>query len=100
MHNSRPIHYASFAGHADVCTALLNGGCDVDPRTDDLRTPLYQAAFRGHEDCVTVLLDAGADKNVATKEGKRAIDIALTVAVKELLDGRPPIKKARVGPDY
>lgn len=96
MHASRPLHYAAFEGRAEACQALVDGGCDVDPRTDDLRTPLYQAAFCGHGACVKVLLDAGADKNVASKDGKTARDVAKDDEVKELLDSRSAVKKARV----
>lgn len=94
MHMSRPIHYACFEGHSEICQVLLNAGCDVDARTDDLRTPLYQASFRGHAACVKVLLDAGADRTVATKEGKLALDVCENDTVRDLLE-QPVLKKAR-----
>jgi ankyrin repeat protein len=96
MHRSRPIHYAAFEGHREVCQALLEGGCDPDARTDDLRTPLYQASFRGRTECVKVLLDAGADREVLAQDGKRAVDIAANDAVRELLEQPLQKKKLRV----
>lgn len=96
MHLSRPIHYACFEGHSEVCQTLLEAGCDVDARTDDLRTPLYQASFRGHAECVKVLLDAGADRSVVTKGGKTALDVCGNDAVRDLLE-QPAQKKARKG---
>ena len=38
-------------------------------------TPLFSAANKGHLDVVRALLNAGADKTIATKDGKKPIDV-------------------------
>lgn len=94
LHNSRPLHYACFEGYPPVCRVLLEGGADLDPRTDDRRTPLFQAAFRGHDDCVRMLLTAGADRSVKTLDGRTACDVALYASTQSLFH-EPPEKRSR-----
>lgn len=95
LHNSRALHYACMEGWPNICRLLLDAGCDIDPRTDDLRTPLFQAAFRNKVECVRILIDAGAEL-VPARDGRTPIDVATDDAVRELLkSAQPARKKAR-----
>lgn len=95
LHKSRPLHYACFEGHAEVCSALIEAECDVDARTEDWRTPLYQASFRGHTECVKILLQAGARRDILAKDGKSAVDATTDSNCRELLQA-PSQKRAKI----
>ncbi|MGE3807299.1 MAG: ankyrin repeat domain-containing protein [Gemmataceae bacterium] len=58
-----PLHYASQAGHAEVCRVLLAAGADVNLPSSHGNSPLAVAAGNSHADVVRVLLEAGADVN-------------------------------------
>lgn len=56
------LHLAAASGNADVISVLLNGGADIDLRTDDIlggQTALHIAALRGHHTVVQQLLQHG-----------------------------------------
>ena len=52
---------------------LIDGGADVNAKTEDGSTALYQAAYRGYEAAVKLLIDGGADVNAKTKDGWTAL---------------------------
>src|SRR5262245_49971080 len=85
-----PLMSALYRGHADVVTAIIDAGAEIDVfaaaatgRLDDLRrvlndgtvnsyaydgwTPLHLAAFFGHVDVARVLLDTGADVSAVSQ---------------------------------
>lgn len=55
------LHLAAWAGHTDVCQALLDAKCIVDATASDLMTALHFASQGGHVAVVRALLDAGAN---------------------------------------
>ena len=61
IHELTALHYAAEGGHTRVVSALLKGGADANPLTDDGRTPLHFAAGEGHADTVETLLANGAN---------------------------------------
>jgi ankyrin repeat protein len=61
-----PLHLAARQGHAEVASALLDAGADINQRgTGDKTTPLLIAIINGHFDLAKQLLDKGADANLA-----------------------------------
>jgi uncharacterized protein len=77
-----PMHYAASIGHADSIRELHKYGANIncvnylDTGTYRGYTPLHFAAFRGHLDAVKALIEYGADKDIKTKEGKTARQLA------------------------
>lgn len=66
-----PMHLAAQAGHAHVCSTLVNyPGFDLPDKYNEW-SPLFHAARFGHLQCVRVLLDAGA-RTEAVDESKRS----------------------------
>lgn len=65
-----PLFAAAYVGHADVVTALLEGGADVNGPidSDSLLTALVIASQFGHTEVVNVLLAAGADPNILVQD--------------------------------
>ena len=65
-----PLHLAAFFGHAELGSALLDRGADVNARsTNNMKnTPLHAAAAGGKTELVELLLKRGADVH-ATQEG-------------------------------
>jgi ankyrin repeat protein len=65
-----PLHLAAFFGRADLATALLDAGADVDARSSNAmkNTPLHAAVAGGNVELVKLLLSRGANPN-ATQEG-------------------------------
>lgn len=55
------LHYAAFAGHAEVVDELLGRGAEVNARAPNGSTPLMMAAREGREGIAVRLLQAGAD---------------------------------------
>jgi len=60
----QPLHYAAELGLADVATALLDAGSDVNAVDADGRTPLVLATIGGHEDVARLMIERkGCDVN-------------------------------------
>jgi ankyrin repeat protein len=72
-----PLH-AGVAGPRplDVARALVGAGADVNARQHGGYTALHAAAQHGSIELMDLLLDGGADPDVATEDGRRAIDFA------------------------
>jgi ankyrin repeat protein len=85
------LHEAAFAGHADVCGALLDAGADVHARDGQGRTPLLDSARAGALPALDVLLGSGADARSCDGVGANALHLACvaeapsTAVVKRLL---------------
>lgn len=72
------LHYAVRDGHADVVTALLEAGSDVnEPTGGDESTPLVLAAVNGRYDLAMYLLEQGADPNLASEDGAAPLYAAI-----------------------
>ncbi len=60
------LHLAVRDGNASAVGALLDGGADIDQRTEgDGTTPLLLATINGHFDLAMELFERGADPNLA-----------------------------------
>nr|XP_014350755.1 PREDICTED: histone-lysine N-methyltransferase EHMT2 [Latimeria chalumnae] len=71
------LHWASFAGSADIAEVLLNAQCDLHAVNFHGDTPLHIAAREGYHDCVILFLSRGADIDIPNKEGDSPLDLAL-----------------------
>ncbi len=73
-----PLHLAAFFGHADLATALIERGADVNSRsTNSMKnTPLHAAAAGGHVPLVELLLEHGAGVNDTQVGGWTALHSA------------------------
>ncbi|MEM1224992.1 MAG: ankyrin repeat domain-containing protein [Planctomycetota bacterium] len=63
-----PLHLASFDGHAEVVSELLNAAAKVDHRDSFGRTALMYASTADNVETVKLLLDAGADPNLVDSD--------------------------------
>lgn len=71
------LHYAVFAGNADVAKLLMERGADVNGRAPNGSTVLMMAAREGHEALAKALLDAGADPSPKNEWGDDALSWAM-----------------------
>ncbi len=71
------LHYAVFAGHADVVEYLLAQGADIDAFSTNGSTPLMMAAREGRELIAKRLLSAGANRDVVNEHGENAVHWAM-----------------------
>ena len=46
--NMTPLHIAAIYGHADIVRILVEAGCNVRCKDDDLGTPLQFASAEGN----------------------------------------------------
>ncbi|XRB15362.1 EF-hand domain-containing protein [Pseudoscourfieldia marina] len=60
-------------GHAEIVSALLQAGADVNAKAKDGQTALVHAARKGDAEIVSALLQAGADVNAKAKDGQTAL---------------------------
>ncbi len=70
------LHEAASAGHASICTALLDAGADVHARDGLGRTPLLDSARAAALPVLEVLVDAGADAGARDTSGANALHLA------------------------
>lgn len=70
------LHEAAFAGHADICTALLDAGADPHGRDGEGRTPLLDGARAAALPVLEVLLAAKADPRACDGSGASALHLA------------------------
>lgn len=71
------LHYASFAGHAELADMLIARGANVDARAPNLATPLMMAIREGHEPIALRLLEAGADTRLKSDRDENALGWAM-----------------------
>jgi len=73
-----PLHLAAFFGQADLGSALLDRGADVNARSTNAmkNTPLHAAAAGGRTELVKLLLERGADVNAGQEGGFTALHSA------------------------
>jgi len=70
-----PLHYASFYGHLDVVSLLLQAKADVNAVDGKGGTALHLAAGCGHAATVKALLEAGSNVKVQNAEKQTALDL-------------------------
>jgi len=81
-----PLWVAVWLNFVIVTRALLEAGADANFTSDvDGNTVLMMAAETGHKRCVEALLEFGADIHKTNNEGRTALQLATTEAVKALL---------------
>lgn len=74
----RPLHYASYNGHYEICKLLLNNPVvDINAKTETGCTPLFLSAQQGHSNVVKLLLENGADVSIMEdEEHYTAVDVS------------------------
>jgi len=72
----------------DVIGLLIDAGAPIDAADNRGRTALMIAAEQGHAALVEALLARGADRALTDKAGKRALDLATTAGLRDLLSAR------------
>ncbi|KAK3734296.1 hypothetical protein RRG08_058452 [Elysia crispata] len=78
-----PIHYAARYGCISVVATLLSAGCSPNIQDGELSTPLHVAARKGNVQVARCLLQRpDIDLEVRDKDGKRPIDVCLSVTNK------------------
>jgi hypothetical protein len=85
-----PLHVVNWGDNWEqkqnsIVPLLLERGADINATGKKGRTPLMFASMRGHEDIVRLLLEKGADIDSRDAEGSRAVDVANTKSIKEML---------------
>ncbi len=71
------LHYAAFAGHAELVDRLIAAGADVNARSTNGSTALMMAAREGHAAIARRLLAAGANPALANDYGDDAVAWAM-----------------------
>lgn len=71
------LHYAVFAGRAELAQQLIGRGADINARSTNGSSVLMMAAYEGHEALARQLLDKGADPGIRNERGETALDWAM-----------------------
>jgi len=102
------LSWATLAGNKEIVDVLLEKGADVNWRSAEGHTALHGAAFLGRYDIAELLLANGANINARSLTGDQPMHSASTnyaavetiagllgikVEKKQVLEGRPRIKK-------
>ena len=92
-----PIHVAASHGHANIVSAFLDLGVDVDVGCRDLGeighsenphmiTSLYLAVTEGHKSIVNLLLEKGADRYVVDHRNRNLLHIAASSSHEDIFE--------------
>lgn len=71
------LHYATFAGHAELVDMLLEAGADINARSTNGSSVVMMAAREGHADLAKRLLDAGANPALQNDYAENAVAWAM-----------------------
>jgi len=82
------LHLAAFFGHAELASALLDRGAQVDARSTNSmqNTPLHAAVAGGKLEAVKLLLNRGADVNASQQGGWTALQAAAQNGNREMVE--------------
>ena len=73
----RPLHYAAYQGHEDVCKYLLSKGADINAQTASGCTALFFASQQGRASIVKLLLGHRASAALVERDcGLGPVDVA------------------------
>ena len=81
-----PLHYAAFAGKAEMAKFLIAKGADKNALAPNGFTALMLAARGGHVEAARVILFEDPDVNHRTESGDTALKIALQKDLKAVAD--------------
>ncbi|KAI1889245.1 hypothetical protein AGOR_G00177160 [Albula goreensis] len=70
------LHLAAYKDNAELVTALLHGGADIQQVGYGALTALHIATVAGHHEVTKLLLKFGADVNVSGEVGDRPLHLA------------------------
>ena len=92
----RPLHYAAYQGHYELCKHLVSKGADIDAVTGSGCTALFFASQQGRKKVVKFLLKHRASASIVEKEcGLGPLDVADSDKIRGLFrkhvdaDGKP-----------
>lgn len=81
-----PLHSSVAAKSLEITQMLLDHGGKPNVMQQNDVTPLHEAAHNNTPDIVKALLKAGADRDFKTKDGKTAMDYAVEIDSREIID--------------
>jgi ankyrin repeat protein len=81
-----PLHSAVAAKSIEVTRMLLDYNANPNAKQQNDVTPLHAAAHNNCPDIAKMLLKAGAGKSFRTADGKTAMDYAVEIDSKEIID--------------
>lgn len=89
-----PLHYAVDFGHIEMIKFLVEKGSNINAQDSIGYSPLHIAATKmEHQPCLT-LYNLGADIHLRCRDGKIPFDLAISGAVKDVLE--PPREEALI----
>jgi hypothetical protein len=71
------LHYAVFAGHAELADYLLAQGADIDAQSTNGSTVVMMAIYEGRDDLARKLIEKGADRTPKNDWGDGALEWAM-----------------------
>jgi hypothetical protein len=71
------LHYAVFAGHAEVADFLIAQGADIDAQSTNGSSVLMMAVYEGHQALARKLIEKGADRTPKNDWGDGALEWAM-----------------------
>jgi ankyrin repeat protein len=82
-----PLHWAAGLGHNEVAKALIHKGGSylIEQQDKNEQTALHLAVSQNRPEMVDILLKSGANRNIEDKTGKKPIDYAQNIIIKEKL---------------
>ncbi|XP_001628674.3 ankyrin repeat domain-containing protein 11 [Nematostella vectensis] len=95
-----PLHEACNFGHISIVEELIKAGACVNTPGYESITPLHDAIINNHVQVVELLLYHGADPDKMTLQEYKAIDLARSASIIELLQtGKAPTNTPKLQED-
>ncbi len=80
-----PLIHATHRNHINAVLYLLNRGANINKVGENNWTALHYAVNEGLTDMVEILLKHGADVELEDNDGKKAMDLATDIEIKQMI---------------